>query len=457
MSGSPQGNALLAAAIEAAGCTYAGLARRVNDLGAARGERLRYDKTSVSHWLAGTQPRPTVRYLVAEALAHKLDRPMTLAELGLAEPESPGCAGRALRFDRHIAPTVDTLTELGSMDLDRRSVLKMVPFVGAALLAPQRDWLLHLVETDVIGPAVLAADGPAASARAMVDVFDELDNRFGGGHARVTALHYLAGELLPRLRRPHPAGERRELFTVAAKLAAMTGWMTYDVGGYGLAQRYMTQALRLCAEGGDHVLAGQILAGLSHLATNVGNPQEGLALARAATATAKRSGSPLGLMRIHAMRARAHAALGEPAQTAAAISDAERALDASRGPAAESDWVRYLDAPYLALEMACCFRDLGEHDNAEHYATAAVPDLSTYGRRQTLSLAVQASARLQRAGGDVDAAVATARRALDQLDRVSSERSAQALRRFRRQLAPHRRRPTVRAFEAEARARLGAA
>lgn len=37
----------------------------------------------------------------------------------------------------------------------------------------------------------------------------------------------------------------------------------------------MTQALRLCAEGRDRVLGGQILAGLSHLATNLGRPDEG--------------------------------------------------------------------------------------------------------------------------------------------------------------------------------------
>ncbi len=343
------------------------------------------------------------------------------------------------------------------MDLDRRALLKMVPFIGAALLAPQRDWLLALVESDALKSPVLDAAGPAASARAMVRVFDEMDNRYGGGHARVSALNYLTDELLPLLRRPHRERELRDLFTTAAKLAAMAGWMTYDVGGYGLAQRYMTQALRLCAEGGDHVLAGQILAGLSHLATNVGNPEEGLALARAGIATTKRSGSPLGLMRIHAMQARAHAALGEAPQATTALSEAERALDASHGPAAESEWVQYLDSSYLAVEMACCFRDLEDHDNAERFAEIAAPDISAFGRRQTISLAVLATARLQRKEPDLNGAVATARRALRQLDRVSSERSVQALRDFRRKLAPYRRETTAREFEAEARVRLGAA
>lgn len=56
----------------------------------------------------------------------------------------------------------------------------------------------------------------------------------------------------------------------------------------------MTQGLRLCAEGRDRVLGGQILAGLSHLATNLGRPDEGVALARAGIVTAQGAGQPSG-------------------------------------------------------------------------------------------------------------------------------------------------------------------
>lgn len=73
-----------------------------------------------------------------------------------------------------------------------------------------------------------------------------------------------------------PPHQRRLLFTSAAELAAMAGWCSYDSADYGLAQRYMTQALGLCAEGGDRVLGGQILAGMSHPATSLGNPAAAL-------------------------------------------------------------------------------------------------------------------------------------------------------------------------------------
>lgn len=454
----PVANTLLAAAIKTAGCTHAGLARRVNDLGDRRGEFLRYDKTAVSHWLSGTQPRPAVRYLIAEVIGQKLGRAVNLTELGFDEPESPDCMSKALIFDRHAGSAIETVTGLGAMDLDRRSLIKIVPFVGAALAPRQRDWLLSLLERDSEStPAGEERPGPVASARAMIRLFDEMDNRFGGGRARVSALDYLTGELIPLLRRPHQESEMRVLFTIAAKLAAMIGWMTYDVGGFGLSQRYMTQALRLCSEGGDNVLAGQILAGMSHLATNIGDPREGLALARAGIATAQRSGSPLGLMRLHVMHARAHALLGDAQATTTAITQAERALDASRGAGSESEWVPYLDGAYLAIEMACCFRDLEDFDNAERFATSAAIGASGLGRRHAISLSVLATARLQRRVRDLDGAVSTARQALHQLGSVSSQRSIQALTDFRRRVAPYRKEPTAQAFEAEARALLGAA
>jgi len=453
----PSANTKLAALMAAAGCTHAGLARRVNDLGGQQGQAPHYDKTAVSHWLSGTQPRPVARYLIAEAIGNKLGRHLTLSELGFEEPESPDCVGKALIFDQDAVLAAETLAELGKMDLDRRSLLKMVPFIGTALLAPQRDWLLALVESETLGPTTVDGDGPAETVRAMIRVFDEMDNRYGGGHARIPAIHYLSTELLPRLSLTYPENQMRQMFTAAAKLAATAGWMTYDVGGYGLGQRYMTQALRLCVEGRDHILAGQIFAGMSHLATNMGNPREGLALARAGIATAKRTGSQLGLMRIYAMRGRAHAALGEGRQAAQSITQAELALDKSRAPQSESEWVQYLDSAYLAAETACCFRDLKDYDNAERFAVTAVKGAGARGRRQVISLSVLATATLRRRNGDVHQAVITAKKALEQLERVSSERSAKALREFRRQLIPYHEEPVVRAFEAEACARLGAA
>lgn len=235
----------------------------------------------------------------------------------------------------------------------------------------------------------------------------------------------------------------------------MAGWSSYDNAEYGLAQRYMTQALRLCAEGGDRVLGGQILAGLSHLATNLGQPEAGVELARVGVATAKHAGSPLGLMRLHAMAARGYAALDQPREASKSLRAADAQLEASQGPEQESPWVRFLDHHYLAAEAALCFRDLGNAAEAEHAAAESVRANADRRRRQAISRSVLATSYLQQ--NRLDEAVGTAGEALDTLSGVHSERSIQALRDFRSRLRPHRGEPMVREFEQRSRTVLGVA
>jgi hypothetical protein len=62
-------NTRLRAALDEAGMSNKGLARRVVDLAATRGvSGVRCDHTSVLRWLAGEQPRPPVPDLVAAVL-----------------------------------------------------------------------------------------------------------------------------------------------------------------------------------------------------------------------------------------------------------------------------------------------------------------------------------------------------------------------------------------------------
>ena len=63
------GNERLRALVEESGVSHKGLARRVVDLGTARGVGgLAYDHSSVARWLAGEQPREPVPELIADVL-----------------------------------------------------------------------------------------------------------------------------------------------------------------------------------------------------------------------------------------------------------------------------------------------------------------------------------------------------------------------------------------------------
>src|SRR5215472_11140869 len=104
-------NRRLAELIVEAGCSNAGLARRVNLAGAELGLDLRYDKTSVARWLRGQQPRASAPALIAEALGRKLGRPVTVEEIGMVD-ERDGSSTVGLQFAPTPAATVDVVTEL---------------------------------------------------------------------------------------------------------------------------------------------------------------------------------------------------------------------------------------------------------------------------------------------------------------------------------------------------------
>lgn len=76
-------NPLLAALIEEAGFSHAGLARRVDQLGLEHGLDLRYDKTSVTRWLRGQQPRGATPALIAEVFTRRLGRRLSAQDIGL--------------------------------------------------------------------------------------------------------------------------------------------------------------------------------------------------------------------------------------------------------------------------------------------------------------------------------------------------------------------------------------
>ncbi|MEU7599022.1 hypothetical protein AB0B79_39415 [Streptomyces sp. NPDC039022] len=438
-------NTALAAALQNAGCSYQSLAARVNALARRQGRLTRYDKASVSRWVGGRPPRAETMWLVAGALTEALGRVVQPCDIGFHVQQGPPVVVRSLLYGEDVGQVLQTLSGLAAEDVGRRDVLGAVPFVSSALLAPQRSWLLWAWEqSETPALAAVAAGGRVAVVQAMVAAFDRVDNRFGGQEVRSSILFYLNREVLPMLRQGVGAEERGPLFTAAARLGAMAGWSSYDSGEYGLAQRYMIQALRLCQEGGDLVLAGQVLAGLSHLSTSLGHPEDGVHLARAGLQTARHAGSPLGLMRLQAMVARGCAASGRAKQALRALEEAEAALGRSRGAEQESPWVRYLDRHYWEAEAAFVFRDLGRAEQAEQMADASVRANGDRRRRQAISQAVLAGACLQQ--GRLDEALACAHAALKGLENVRSLRSVQALKDFGQRAGAFGKEPAVRAF-----------
>ncbi|WP_406428206.1 sporulation protein [Streptomyces sp. NBC_01589] len=157
-------NEKLGTVLALAGISNAGLARRVNDLGAHRGLTLRYDKTSVARWVSkGMVPQGAAPHLIAAAIGAKLGRPVPLHEIGLADADPAPEVG--LAFPRDVGEAVRSATELYRLDLAGRragggGIWQSLAgsFSVSAYATPASRWLISPADASV------ARDSSAAQA-----------------------------------------------------------------------------------------------------------------------------------------------------------------------------------------------------------------------------------------------------------------------------------------------------
>lgn len=157
-------NRRLASLIAEAGFSHAGLARRVDQLGLEHGLDLRYDKTSVTRWLRGQQPRGTTPALIAEVFTRRLGRRLSAQDLGL-DACAPVYAG--LEFAATPAEAVDIVSGLWRKDSGSHAELRKIAFTPAGLVVPSRDWLIGRADEWVGStepPATAGASRGAAGA-----------------------------------------------------------------------------------------------------------------------------------------------------------------------------------------------------------------------------------------------------------------------------------------------------
>ncbi|SDT77744.1 hypothetical protein SAMN05216371_5526 [Streptomyces sp. TLI_053] len=157
-------NLHLAALIEEAGFSHAGLARRVDQLGLEHGLDLRYDKTSVTRWLRGQQPRGATPALIAEVFTRRLGRRLTAQDLGL-DACAPVYAG--LEFAETPQEAVDIVASMWRKDNGPQSELRRIAFTPAGLVVPSRDWLIGRTDERVARDgSTLARPDPGTDAPA---------------------------------------------------------------------------------------------------------------------------------------------------------------------------------------------------------------------------------------------------------------------------------------------------
>ncbi|MFF0740849.1 transcriptional regulator [Streptomyces sp. NPDC004111] len=447
-----QPNERLQALIQEAGCSNAGLARRVNMCGAEHGLDLRYDKTSVARWLRGQQPRGRAPGIIAEALGRKLGRTVTIDEIGMANGKNLA-SGIGLQFSPTVLGAIEQVCELWRSDVGRRDFLSGSSVASSALVEPSRDWLITGADHQVArtaGSRVGASD--VAAVRATTAALVELDHKFGSGHVRPIVVHYLNSVVSGLLSGSYREATGRELFAAVARLTELAGYMAVDTGQPGLAQRYYIQALRLAQAAGDRGYGGYVLAAsMSHLAAQLGNPREIAQLARAAQEGARGRVTPRTEAMFYAAEARGHALLGDERTCGAIAAKAQAAMELAYDEGDSGDdpvWIAHFDQAYLADELAHCHRDLGQADAAARRARESVaghPEGKV--RRRAIGLVLLASAQVQQR--EIEEACRTGARAVELLGTLRSNRGAEYLEDFQQRLEPYREEAAVREFGAK--------
>ncbi|KOX18887.1 MULTISPECIES: hypothetical protein [unclassified Streptomyces] len=463
-------NNRLAALIAEAGFSHAGLARRVDQLGLEHGLDLRYDKTSVTRWLRGQQPRGTTPALIAEVFTRRLGRRLSAQDLGL-DACAPVYAG--LEFAATPEEAVDIVSGLWRKDSGSHAELRKIAFTPAGLVVPSRDWLIGRADERVArgepapsrasagapphdprvppqgrfsvprqrgtdrGPGQRVSSGDIAALRSVGELFRTLDHAYGGGHARQALVRYLEHEAEPMLRGTYGESTGRRLFAAAADLTRLAGWTSYDIAAHGLAQRYFVQALRLAQAAGDRAYGSYVLLTMSCQAVYLGHGREAVQLARVAQQGVGPAAPPVVQAMLHAVEARGHAVLGEARACSASLVRAERALEAARPGDEVPYWARTFDEAQLADELGHCHRDLQQYRTAAQYAERALQLRAPgFARSRLFCRVVLATSRL--ALGELEQACALGAEAAQQASEMRSARAAEYVRDFERRLEPYR-------------------
>ncbi|MFI9076045.1 sporulation protein [Streptomyces sioyaensis] len=451
-------NTDLARLIEASGASHKSLALRINQLAQAAGLKTDYSHTSVANWCRrGMTPKWPVPNAIAQALAERLGRPVSLAEIGMGDAQTPD-ANMGLDFPRDPADAVRAATSFWS-SVNRRDFLTGSGFAVSAFTTPVTRWL--------VTPADAAADhtGSKQVGRADLEELREAaddarrwDSKYGGGNWKANSVTACLQErAAPLLQGSFTDAVGRDLFSVTSELSRLAGRTAFDVGQHDVAQRHFIQALRLARAGGDVQLGCYVLTTMAMQSLLRGFASEAVDMAQGAFERAKEQAAPRVLAFTKLIEARAHARDRDAKAASRALAASEDLLSKAEADSGlEPAWIDFYHHARLSADAAEVFRDLKNPKAALAWnrQAAAMPS-GVFTRSVGMRLAIVGTAHLQ--ARDLDHGLQLGHRSVDILAHVQSSRAKDYVREFNAALAPWRREPAVREFLHRTRTQLGIA
>ena len=428
-------NGKFAVLMEESGFSHKALARAVVAAAARAGKEITCDHTYVSRWLKGAIPRGDLPHFIADALSRKVGRTLTLDDIGMGAASTAAVRPDVgLDFPDRPEDAAKTVADLWRADLAESDLLikakpDSVAWYEASvrfLVAPPDAQLTHTGSRTV-------GINDVEMLRSTADVFARLDGQFGGGHARRALIQYLHSDVRPMLDGQYSDDVGRRLHDAVAEALLIAGWMSYDSGLHGAAQRYFVQALRMAQAAGDRLLGSSILSAMSHQATFVGNYREAATLARAASMGPAASLTPTLAAQFRAMEARALARMKDARGCDLALAEAERQLGL-RTPDSDPPWIAYFDEVELAAEFGHCFRDLGRSVEATERGAGSIVGDGLNNRSDFFATMVQAESYITQ--GEIGRGFDIALTALQLGESLKSARCVQYVREFQERITP---------------------
>ncbi|WP_317445614.1 hypothetical protein [Streptomyces collinus] len=380
-------NELLGSWFVRSGWSKGELARQVNrrarQLGA---NHISTDTSRVRRWLDGENPREPIPRILSELFSERFGCVVSVEDLGLrATRQSPSASGVDLPWTGPQA--VALLSEFSRSDLmlARRGFLgtSLALSAGPSLIEPMQRWLVPTPSAPVVSEpeSPLESRRPGRLSKPELDLlesttrmFRQWDAQCGGGLRRKAVVGQLH-EVTDLLQEPQPEATTAKLFKVAAELAELAGWMSYDVGLQPTAQKYFVLALHAAKEAGDKPLGSYILSSMSRQMIHLGRPDDALELIHLAQYGSRDCASPRTQSMLYAMEARAYANMGQPGKCKRAVRMAEDTFaEADEWDEPDPDWIRFFSEAELYGENSHSFRDLAYvAGRSPAYASLAEP------------------------------------------------------------------------------------
>lgn len=327
---------------------------------------------------------------------------------------------------------------------DRRGFLQLT---GAALAAVAGSWAT--IEAERV-------DAATAGGRLDDELLDwverkipwlrRLDDQMGGESLRqlVDAELRIVADLLNHA--SYTAGQAARLHAVAAELAQLAGWVSFDAGLHASAQRYYMTGLHASHTAGDRLLGANVLAGMSFQATLTGHPDDAVELARIARRSISSRTSPRVAAMLASREARGFAKGGDALSCANALNRAEEHLSRAIGTSSDPAWVYYFDEAELSAQTGACWVDLGRPRPALQVLDQALATIDlTYVRDRTIYHVRNAAAHLQL--GNLDQTCVQLSTAAGLAEQGRSPRSVATIRTLRSRMDEYATEPAVRTLD----------